>query len=114
MAWSADAIVLAPGSRWDANVLTLSSAGAELSRQRYAFALDEAAIEEGADTDVLTPVVAIAAVLLLGGALGLGLGAGGWPLPRCDAAASRLALLAGGSAALVTGTAIGIDSLLRL
>jgi copper transport protein len=114
VAWTADAIVLAPGSRWDANVLTLSSAGAELGRQRYAFTVGDAAIDEGADSDLLTPVVAIAAVLLLGGALGLGLGAGGWPLPRCDAATSRIALLTGGSVAVVTGTAIGIDSFLRL
>jgi hypothetical protein len=114
VAWSADAIVLAPGGRWDANVLTLSSAGTELGRQRYAFELTDAAIGQGRESDLLTPPTVLAGLLLLGGALGIGLGLGGWTLPRTDAGASRLALPAGGAVAVLTGLAVGIDALLRL
>jgi len=39
--------------------------------------------------------------------LGVGLGLGGVPLPRCEPAASRLALLGGGAIGVVLGGIIG-------
>ncbi len=62
-------------------------------------------------TSLVNPATAVASLLILGGALGLGLGIGGASLPRCEAAASRLALLAGGGIAVVLGAAIGASQL---
>ena len=47
--------------------------------------------QEGQVSSLLDPTLGVAALLLLGGALGLGLGLGGARLPRCEAVASRLA-----------------------
>ena len=113
VAWTADAIVLPPGSQWDASVRILSAAGdTEISRQRFTFTLSEVSIEEGQVVSILNPATAVAAMLVLGGALGLGLGLGGASLPRCEAAASRIALLAGGGVAVAMGAAIGASQLL--
>ena len=110
--WTADAIVLPAGSSWDATVEATSSSGAELTRQRFGFALDEGGISEGEVTNLLNPGAAIGLLLLVGGAIGLGLGLGGFVLPRCEAAASRLALLGGGITGVVLGALIGIQALL--
>jgi copper transport protein len=109
--WFADAVVLPAGSRWDTSVRILGSDDTELSRQRFAFTLSDDGIDEGRVTTLLSPPVAIAVLLVLGGALGLGLGLGGMALPRCEALASRLALVGGGVTAVVLGLLIGIGRL---
>jgi copper transport protein len=105
--WIADALVLPPDSGWDTSVRILGVDGTELSRQRFAFALDDDGIEEGQVSSLLDPVLGIAALLLFGGALGLGLGLGGMPLPRCEAVASRVGLIGGGAVAAALGALIG-------
>lgn len=70
------------------------------------------AIDDGRVTSLLDPATAVAAALLIGGALGLGLGLGGMPLPRCEAAASRVALVGGGTIAALLGLLIGGTRLL--
>ena len=110
--WTADAIVLPAGSHWDTSVRILAAAGErEISRQRFAFTLSNDGIDEGRITSLTNPATLVATLLVLGGALGLGLGLGGASLPRCEAAASRIALLAGGSVAVVLGAAIGASQL---
>jgi hypothetical protein len=110
--WIADSLVLPAASEWDTSVRILSTDGAEISRQRFAFTVTDAGIDKGRVTTLLDPAVAVAALLLLGGALGVGLGLGGMALPRCEAAASRLALLGGGGTAVVMGALIGGSRLL--
>jgi hypothetical protein len=112
--WIADAVVLPAGSSWDASVLVVAIGGNELARQRFSFALSDDGIADGAIRSIADPVTAVAAVLLIGGAVGLGLSLGGGRLPRCDPRASRVALRAGGLTAVVLGVAIGIDRLLTL
>ncbi|MEO6294405.1 MAG: copper resistance protein CopC [Candidatus Limnocylindria bacterium] len=109
--WYADAVVLPAGSQWDTSVRILGSDDAELARQRFAFTLADDGIADGRMTTFLNPAVAIAVLLVLGGALGLGLGLGGMALPRCEAWASRLALVGGGVTALVLGLLIGVGRL---
>jgi len=111
--WVADAIVLPPGSRWDTSVRILSAAGdTEISRQRFAFTLAQDGIDEGRLSSVIDPANVVAAVLVLAGGLGLGLGIGGASLPRCEEAASRMALLAGGGIAVALGGLIGVSRLI--
>jgi len=110
--WVADAVVLPAGSAWDTSVLILTQDGTELTRQRFAFTLGEASIEEGRTSTLLDPATGVAIVLFLGGALGLGLGLGGMPLPRCEPLASRLALVVGGTVAALLGVAIGASRLI--
>jgi hypothetical protein len=110
--WTADALVLPAGSQWDTSVLVLAEDGTELSRQRFAFALDDDGLDQGQVTSLLEPTLGIAAMLVVGGALGLGLGVGGMRLPRCEAVASRQALLVGGSVAALLGVLIGVGRLL--
>ncbi len=110
--WTADSVVLPTGSQWDASVRILSASGdTEISRQRFAFTLSDDGIDAGRVANLLNPASAVAALLALGGALALGLGLGGFSLPRCEAAASRIALLAGGSVAAILGAAIGVTQL---
>ena len=110
--WIADALVLPAGSAWDTSVRILGVDGAELSRQRFAFTLDEDGIEEGQVRSLLDPSLGVAALLLLGGAVGLGLGLGGARLPRCEALASRIALIGGGVVAAGLGALIGTSKLI--
>jgi copper transport protein len=112
--WIADAVVLPPDSRWDTSVRAISVAGTELARQRFAFTMSADGVAEGRETSLVDPGTAAGVLLLLGGALGIGIGLGGGRLPRCEAAASRLALRAGGAVAIGLGIAIGIDRLARL
>ncbi len=109
--WIAGSLVLPAGSEWDTSVRILSTDGAELSRQRFAFTVTDSGIDEGRVTSLLEPPVAIALLLVLGGGLGLGLGLGGMALPRCEAAASRVALLGGGATAVILGALIGASRL---
>lgn len=110
--WTADALVLPPRSRWDTSVRVLGAEGTELSRQRFAFTLDAEGIEEGQVRSLLDPTLGVAGLLLIGGALGLGLGLGGMPLPRCEAVTSRVALIGGGAVAAALGALIGATKLL--
>ena len=110
--WIADALVLPTGSAWDTSVRILGVDGTELSRQRFAFTLDEDGIEEGQVRSLLDPSLGVAALLLLGGAVGLGLGLGGARLPRCEALASRIALIGGGAVGAVVGALIGASKLI--
>ncbi|HEX2222433.1 MAG TPA: copper resistance CopC family protein, partial [Candidatus Limnocylindria bacterium] len=108
----ADAIVVPPGSAWDASVRVLSGPGGdELSRQRYAFEMGERGVARGRATDLLDVGTGLAAMLVLGGAEADAQRAGGSRLPRCEAAASRLALLGGGTVALLLGVVIGVARL---
>jgi copper transport protein len=109
--WTADAVVIPAESRWDASVRIMSSAGTELSRQRFSFALSETGVAEGRAGGPLDPVLVIGGLLGLGGAVGLGIGLGGGRLPRCDQRASRLALTGGGMVAAILGVAIGLERL---
>jgi copper transport protein len=102
----ADAVVLPAGSQWDATVRVMSSAGSEIARQAFAFSLDDAAVSDGRLGPAIDVALILAAAMALGGALALGLGAGGWSLPRTDAAASRLALVAGGGIGVALGLVI--------
>ncbi|MGZ8476064.1 MAG: copper resistance D family protein, partial [Candidatus Limnocylindria bacterium] len=110
--WVADAIVLPAGSDWDTSVVILSREGTELTRQRFSFALDQSTITEGRSGTILDPAMGVALLLFVGGAVGLGLGLGGMPLPRCEPLASRIALIAGGSVAALLGAVIGVGRLI--
>ena len=112
--WVADAVVLPAGGDWDATVAVVAVGGAELARQRFSFALSDDGVADGATRSIADPVTAVAALLLAGGAVGIGLGLGGGRLPRTDPAASRLALRVGGLTAVALGAAIGLDRLLSL
>jgi len=112
--WVADAVVLPAGGEWDASVLAVAVGGTELARQRFSFALSDRGVAEGAIRSLADPVTALAAVLLIGGAIGIGIGLGGGRLPRTDPAVSRLALRIGGLTAVALGAAIGLDRLLSL
>lgn len=110
--WTADAVVLPTTGRWDANVLILSGDGVELSRQRFSFAMGAERLAEGADRSLLEPPIVVGALLLVGGALAIGLALGGARLPRCEAAASRLALVVGGLVGVALGLATVAERLL--
>lgn len=113
--FTADALVLPAGSRWDANVLVLSEpGGTELSRQRFSFEMGDATVAGGRAGGPIDVGIVIAALLLIGGALSIGLGLGGTRLPRCDAKASRVALGAGGAVATLLGLLIGAGRLLPM
>ena len=111
--WKGDAIILPAGSQWDANVRILSSdGGVELLRQRFSFTMGDETVDAGRLTAVVDPPILIALLLLVGGALAVGLGAGGWPMPRTDPATSRIALVWGGAIGGVLGILIGASQLL--
>jgi copper transport protein len=110
--WTADAVVLPADSQWDTSVRIVSATGTELSRQRFAFSMDDDGIANGALEPLITPAIGVAVLLLVGGALGLGLGLGGMALPRCEPIASRVALVGGGVSAVVLGALIGGGQLL--
>jgi copper transport protein len=106
--WTAGAIVLPANSNWDASVRILTNDGTELQRQRFALALDDAGISEGEVDPLLTWGLVIGLALFVGGAVGLGLGLGGYILPRCENLASRVALIGGGTVAVGLGLLIGL------
>ena len=107
----AGAIVLPANSHWDANVVIGDGSGGELLRQRFTFTMGDDGLTDGAAGTWADGALIAGLLLLLGGVLGLGLGLGGFRLPRCDLAASRVALMAGGGLAAVTGLAIGVGRL---
>lgn len=107
----ADALVLPADTRWDASVVIGDGAGGELIRQRFTFVMGDERLREGAAGTLADGALIAGLLLLCGGMLGVGLGLGGLALPRCEATASRLALLGGGSLAAVAGLAIGVGRL---
>jgi putative copper export protein len=109
--WTADSVVLPAGSRWDTSVRVLSAGGTELTRQRFAFSLSDSGVDEGQEPGLFFAILALAGVLAGSGALAIGLGAGGVCLPRCEAFTSRVALVAGGTIAMVLGVLIGFGRL---
>jgi methionine-rich copper-binding protein CopC/putative copper export protein len=109
--WMADALVLPANTAWDGNVVVLSTSGDELSRQRFAFTVDDSGVAEGRLEPPFDALLGLAAVLLAGGALGVGLGLGGVTLPRTERLASRVALVTGGAVALVLGATAGASRL---
>jgi hypothetical protein len=109
--WFADALILPDGSDWDTSVRIQGSDGTELSRQRFAFSLDADGIADGRVRDDVNPASAAALALLVGGALGIGLGVGGFTIPRTERIASRVALVGGGIGGVVLGALIGITRL---
>ncbi len=111
-AWVADAVVLPGQSHWDTSVRILSAGGdTEITRQRFAFALSDDSVAEGEVTTLADPALVVGAILLVGGALGLGLGIGSARLPRCEPLASRVALIGGGIVAGTLGILIGASRL---
>ena len=106
--WTAGAIVLPADSHWDASVRILTNDGTELQRQRFSFAFDDAGISEGQVEPLLTWGLVIALALFVGGAVGLGLGLGGFIMPRCERLASQVALIGGGTVAIGLGLLIGL------
>lgn len=91
-------------SRWDATVVVHDANGLELGRSRFAFALDATAVSEGRLLPPIDPALAVAIALIALGVLALSYALAGGRLPRTDAAASRVSMLAGGAAAMVVGT----------
>jgi copper transport protein len=112
--WIADAIVLPTGSAWDTSVRLLTSDGSVAGRQRFAFTMASDGIAAGRDVELLSPALGIAVLMAVGGAVGLGLTAGGASLPRCDPRASRLALGAASGIGFVLGIAIGTEHLVTV
>jgi copper transport protein len=112
--WIGNAIVLPAGTEWDANVRIFAADGvSELLRQRFSFTMGDDSVASGRLAAIVDPLAVIGLLLLVGGTLAVGLGAGGWRLPRCDAAASRVALVGGGAIGWVLGILIGASQLLR-
>jgi copper transport protein len=104
----AGALAMQPDTHWDASVVIGAPSGGDLYRQRFTFAFGESGLAEGAAGSLADGALIAGLLLLGGGLLALGLGLGGWVLPRAEAAASRVALLGGGAVAAVTGLAIGV------
>lgn len=107
----AGAIVLPADSHWDANVVVGDGTGGELLRQRFTFTIGDTGLTDGAAGTLADGALLAGLGLLLGGFLSLGLGLGGFRLPRTELGASRVALLAGGGLAAATGLAIGVGRL---
>ena len=85
--WVADAVSLPPDSEWDATVRVVSVTEAELARQRFAFTMSATGVDEGRVRTVLDLGTAVAGILVVGGALALGVALGGGRLP--DATRTR-------------------------
>ncbi len=107
----ADGGLLQPDSGWEATAVILGPDGTEVTRQRFAFALDAQAITEGRATPPIDPVLVLAAVLLALGLVGVAFALGGGSLPRAHAATGRRAILASGAVAGALGVlllAVGV------
>jgi copper transport protein len=100
--------LLPVGSRWDASVVQRDHDGTELTRTRYSFALDDTGVSDGRATPALDPAAIVAVILLVAAALGVAFALGGGVLPRVDAAAGRVSVVAGS----VLGAAVGATILL--
>jgi copper transport protein len=98
--------LLPPGSRWDASAVIRDHEGTEVSRTRYTFALDAAGVREGRARPVVDPGMVVAVILLVAAVLGVAFSLGGGTLPRVDAAASRVSVVAGSVVAAILGATI--------
>jgi hypothetical protein len=107
----ADALVLPPGSRWDASVVIGDGTGVELVRQRFTFSMGEDGLVSGVANSLADGGLAADILLVFGGMVSLGLGLGRLTLPRTEAVASRIALLGGGTLAALTGVALTVGRL---
>ncbi|HEY7132109.1 MAG TPA: hypothetical protein VH440_07640, partial [Candidatus Limnocylindrales bacterium] len=103
LTWMAPGGLLPADSRFDAAAIVRDGAGAEQSRTRFAFALDDETIVSGRAEPPLDPIVLVALALLLAA-----IAAGGFllarrALPGSDWRSGRVALLAGGVTSLALG-----------
>ena len=104
--FEADGGLLPANSSWDSSVVLHDTAGTEIGRTRYAFALDATGISEGRATPPIDPAIVIAMVLLIGGIVAIAFAAGGGGLPRVDRAAGRVALVGGSVVSAFLGVII--------
>ena len=104
--YTATGLALPAGSRWTVAVVSVDATGAELVREQFDWSMDQTAVAQGVAGLPIDPALAIAIVLLGAGVLGLTYWLGGGVLPRCNEAASRLALPAGGVVSALLGVAI--------
>jgi hypothetical protein len=81
-------------------------AGTEIGRTRYSFALDVTGVSLGRARPTIDPAVVVAIALLVAAALGLAFAIGGGVLPRVDAVASRVGLIAGSIVGAILGATI--------
>ena len=105
-AYTAAGGLLPANSHWDASVVVHDASGTEVSRTRFAFALDGEGISQGRATPAVDPALIVALTLLIGSVLGLAFGLGGGSLPRADRAIGRVTLLGGSVVGLVLGVLI--------
>jgi copper transport protein len=103
--------LLPAGSRWDASAVIRDHEGTELSRTRYSFALDASGVSEGRATLAIDPAVVVAVILLVAAAIGVAFALGGGALPRVDAAASRVSIIAGSVVGAILGATILLGGL---
>lgn len=101
--WAADGGLLPAGSSWDATVVVHGDDGTEVSRQRFAFALDAAQVSEGRSEPPIDPGVLVTMGLIGLGVLGAAYALDGGSPPLTDPRIGRLALLGGGAVAVVAG-----------
>ncbi len=109
----ADGGLLPAGSQWEASAVVLEADGTEVTRQRFTFTMGPQGITSGRVDGSLDPASVLGFVLLVLAVLAVSFAVGGGRLPRTEQAASRVALLAGGSAAGVLALALlfaGIDT----
>lgn len=102
----ADGGLLLADSRWEATAIVVEPDGTEVTRQRFTYAVDQQAIAQGRLAAALDPALAIALALLVMALLAVSFAVGGGKLPRAERAASRVALLVGGTAAGVLALAL--------
>ena len=93
------------GSRWDATVVATDPSGAELTRQRFVFALDADGVSEGREAPPLDPGLVVAILLVVLGVVGFGFSVAGGVLPRTLPDAGRPAMIGASLAGLALGVA---------
>ncbi len=95
----ADGGLLPPGSQWEASAVVLGADGTEVTRQRFTYTMGPQGLTKGQAAGPIDPVSVIAFALLVMALIAVSFAIGGGGLPRADRAASRAALLVGGTAA---------------
>ena len=102
----ADVADLAANSQWQATVVVSGPAGAELARERFAFAIDATGLSAGRATPPIDPIVVVALLLLLGAVSGTALTLAGRSLPRTLRETSQVAVLGGSLVGGILGIAL--------
>jgi copper transport protein len=97
---------LPASSSWDVTVAVSDHEGREVTRQRFTFALDAVRISSGRATPPIDPQVALALMLIVVAIVSATYALAGGTLARCDARASRQALLVGSICAGSVGIVI--------